>query len=57
MFDSPPAKMQLYMDRDLIAAIDAWRVHQEGRPLRSDAIRRLCRRALKADTEKAVTMP
>jgi len=48
----PPMKMTtIYLDEELIEAVDEWRLHQEGRPSRSDAIRRLTRRALKAAKE------
>jgi len=41
-----------YMAPELIAAIDRWRTGQEGQPSRSDAVRRLCIRALRADGQE-----
>jgi hypothetical protein len=46
----PPMRMtSIYLDDELIEAIDAWRAQQEGRLSRSDAIRRLSWRAIKAE--------
>jgi len=41
----------IYLDDELIEAVDEWAAQQEGKCSRSDAIRRLTWRAIKAAKE------
>jgi hypothetical protein len=41
--------VQFYADQGFIDDVDAWRRRQEGECSRSDAIKRMCRRVMRAE--------
>jgi metal-responsive CopG/Arc/MetJ family transcriptional regulator len=47
----------VYLDDATVAAIDEWRERQEGEPSRSDALRRMARRVLRADAATTEVRP